>query len=127
MVKLQEELIISIDKKNKSGSINRFESLFLQFKKIKKACQEKNDVLQKKISPVNIDERAKVVTPVKTGVQMWSPRNSRSILITRFQFSPGTLDSGACPGPDPGFPGMTDSVALRIYPSSLRWMVNGES
>jgi hypothetical protein len=48
MVKLQEELIISIGKKNKSGSINRFESLFLQFKKIKKPCQEKNDILQKK-------------------------------------------------------------------------------
>jgi hypothetical protein len=48
MVKLQEELMISVVKKNKSGSINRFESLFLQFKKIKKTCQGKNAGLQKK-------------------------------------------------------------------------------
>jgi hypothetical protein len=59
MVKLQEELIISIGKKNKSGSINRFESLFLQFKKIRKTCQEKNDVLQKKFCLTNIDALVK--------------------------------------------------------------------
>jgi hypothetical protein len=37
---------------------------------------------------------SKVVTPVKTGVQCFcNPLKS--------------LDSGACPGPDPGFTGMT--------------------
>jgi hypothetical protein len=36
-----------------------------------------------------------VVTPVKTGVQ---------IICTRLKI----LDSGACPGPDPGFAGMTE-------------------
>jgi len=51
MVKLQEELIISVAKKNKSKFINRFKSIFLQCKKIKKACQEKNDESEKKFSP----------------------------------------------------------------------------
>jgi hypothetical protein len=50
----------------------------------------------------------KVVTPVKTGVQrifVWWKE----------------LDSGACPGPDPGFAGMTNKPAPCLFatPSSL--------
>jgi hypothetical protein len=114
MVKLQEELIISIGKKNKSGSINRFESLFLQFKKIKKPCQEKNDILQKKFFPRPIRRNSKkVATPVKTGVQ-------------RLDNPLGKVDSGACPGPDPGFAGMMNSTEFRILTSLSIWMVNGK-
>jgi hypothetical protein len=49
MAKLQEERIVSSIKENKSKSIYRFKSIFLQCKGIKKMCQEKNDGLQKKI------------------------------------------------------------------------------
>jgi hypothetical protein len=69
MVKLQEELISSVAKKYKSRFTNRFKSIFLQCKKIKAPCQEKNDVLQKNFPSANTGELGKVVTPVKTGVQ----------------------------------------------------------
>jgi hypothetical protein len=49
MAKLQEERIVSSIKENKSKSIYRFKSIFLQYKKIKKTCQEKNAGSQKNL------------------------------------------------------------------------------
>ena len=51
----------------------------------------------------------KVVTPVKTGVQCC--RNALK-----------SLDSGACPGPDPGFTGMTILGHFRLFtrPSRIK-------
>jgi hypothetical protein len=49
MAKLQEERIVAGIDKNKSKSIYRFKSIFLQCKRIKKTCQEKNDYYVKKI------------------------------------------------------------------------------
>ena len=31
----------------------------------------------------------------------------------------GLLDSGACPGPDPGFAGMTEKLAIRTFYNSV--------
>jgi hypothetical protein len=52
----------------------------------------------------NNDDLLKVVTPVKTGVQgtysWWKE-----------------LVSGACPGPDPGFAGMTGNLTFLLFTS----------
>jgi hypothetical protein len=47
MAKLQEERIVSSIVENKSKSINRFKSIFLQCKGMKKPCQEKNEACKK--------------------------------------------------------------------------------
>ena len=51
----------------------------------------------------------KVVTSVKTGV----PRIYNCLR---------TLDSGACPGPDPGFAGMTGKRIFRLFTGSSKIM-----
>jgi hypothetical protein len=56
---------------------------------------------------IKIDGFLKFVTPVKTGVQ--GIYNSLK-----------KLDSGACPGPDPGFAGMTGNPNFRLFTRSSR-------
>jgi hypothetical protein len=68
---------------------------------------------KKNFSSANTEKLAKVVTPVKTGVQ-------------RLDNPLGKVDSGACPGPDPGFAGMMNSTEFRILTSLSIWMVNGK-
>jgi hypothetical protein len=53
----------------------------------------------------------KIVTPVETGVQKIH------------NYLKG-LDSGACPGPDPGFPGMIEERLFRLFMRSLILMIS---
>jgi hypothetical protein len=66
MAKLQEERIVAGIKKNKSKSIYRFKSIFLQCKRIIKTCQEKNDTMQKKFFPTGRGIRNGISAPTET-------------------------------------------------------------
>jgi hypothetical protein len=59
----------------------------------------------KKKVKLKVMDSGKVVTPVKTGVQ-------------RIHNCLRTLDSGACPGPDPEFAGMTGNRIFRLFTKS---------
>jgi hypothetical protein len=80
MAKLQEERIVAGINKNKSKSIYRFKSIFLQCKRIKKTCQEKNDTLQKKNFPAGWGIRNGISVPTKTAEH---PQSHLSNLLMR--------------------------------------------
>jgi hypothetical protein len=56
---------------------------------------------------MNSQKVAPSVTPAKAGVQNFLE----------------LLDSGACPGPDPGFAGMTDRFEIRLFTRPSFWML----